>query len=253
MRPTQDLTEQILNIPKDLLLRRSRRIPTLEEIDGRFYFEVWDGGWIDWVLETRHSLFGQDAALFSNRIHSAIPTEVLDELEPLVRDRLNEAVQYKCRETGLWQGDVLSHVLMGTPLLLPRIRIVSEPGGVANLWVNQSIRPRAVLLIYADDVKGEEVSGLYQGHMKSALLTKGGSKPKRRIQTSQQPDNLVRTWTVMCLEFKLGMKAREAIKLWNQEFPEYAYAAEVESVTATAEIQYSRDKKKLKERLNLTT
>ena len=256
---SEDVVAKVFDIAHDLM----RRGPTEEEIDGRFLFEVWDREWIGWVEETRRSLFGRkDAPHRGTRPHG--DPAPIERLDPKTRQRLSEKAEAKCRETGLWQLDVIRHILTGSPIALPRLSLISDPNGIAELPIGLKFRPKTALLVYSEDVSPTELAGFFAEHFRSTAPALIGVKPKRRFQEGQERTNLVRTWAVSCLAKQGGMTARKAISLWSERYPEDSYGSREQadppkkrelrghSVTSTAESQYSRDKKRLFERLHLT-
>ena len=256
---TQDVDAKVFDIAHDLM----RRGPTQEEIDGRFLFEVWDEEWLSWVEETRRSLFGHGDVPFPREDLSVGLPGLQDQLEPLMKKQLDEAVEAKCDEHGLWESDVVGHILTGSPIALPRLSLITNPSGIAELPVGLKNRPTAALLIFSDDVRPSELSKVYQQHFRYINPELHGTERKDRFQESQDWANLVRTWTIMCLAETPGTTDRKAIALWNKTYPQHSYGSPEEttpskrqlrggSVTSAAQTQYSRDKKVLFDRLRLT-
>ena len=239
----------ISGIAGDLLRRQAKQ----EQIDGRFLFEVWDDAWIGRVKETRQTLFGQTEPPFSKA--------ALKEPEQSVNEDLDRAVTTLSKETGLWSTDVRDHLLAGSPIALPRMAIISDSSGIDELPFGLKQRPRVAVLVYSEDVSGQELASWYRSHLAHTRPHLLGEKPMRRSQPSQERHNLVRTWGVMCLEKKAQMTARRAIAMWNEHFSRNPYGQPEEpcaenlptdKTTSSAEGQYSRDKRRLLERLNLT-
>lgn len=250
----QDVVSVVHEIAQDLIRLGS----TQNEIDGRFLFEVWDDSWIAPIKDLRYSLFGQSEPPVRDKDHSLSLPQAEDELGPSLKARLNEAVEAMCEATGLWASDVSAHVLFGSPLQRPRLGITGHPMSISDLNLIHSIGPRVVIPVFSDDVTGDEVKKIYENYVRGTLVSSSKTRRRSRIQTSQHGCNLVRTWSVMSVSRKAGTTQREAIARWNYWFPMHSWGNPKKTtsvaapVTASAEGHFSRDKKRLLERLTLT-
>lgn len=103
-------------------------------------------------------------------------------------------------------------------------------------------KPRAVEDFYSDHIRPKTawMKKLYCGSVTKPMPTRGRPRAKQR-QVEQ-----IRTWTVFTMERMGGIPIRQAIRRFNQAFPDQAYwnfdTEDSEGTTQDAEGQYQRER-----------
>jgi hypothetical protein len=227
-----DKIEEILSIAEDLL-DELRKEPTTEEIDGRFFFEVWDEKFVEKVKYLRNE--------------ACHDTQWSEEIKGLAENY------------GLAESHVIYHVTSDFPLFLPQIAITYEPQGVIRVEIPTNRRPVMVIQIFGDDTSPKAIAGAITNHRKYFSPMIDNTLKKTRFQSQGYPF-LVRTWTVLCLCQRTEMNQRQAIVAWNQWSKDRGLAYNLEDrrvtragVTGSGESLFSREKEELTRRLLFTS
>lgn len=206
------IADELLSTPKPILKE--------EQINGRFYFEIWNEGFVEEVQIVRDKLS--------------------------VGQGIEEELGILAEAYGLAPHDVESHVINGAPLALRQSVLRYNPDGIDHIRIPGKMKPILVLELLSQSVNPSEVRDLVIGHWKDvgpALFETTRRARWRRMDNL----NLVRTWTVMCLSALPEFTSGEAINKWDDRYSEKGY-----NYKTDAERQFIRDRKKLIERLPLT-